>query len=463
MLSEQEVIERVDQAAAARRREIDALNKIRLYWRGRQDLPAVIPANAPHEVRVLARTARVNVCEIVIDATAQSCYVDGFRGKDEDEDVLVWDVWQQNKMDARQTGLHRATFAYGAAYATVLPGDPVPVIRPHSPRLMTVVYGEDPDWPEYALQKLGRGRWRLLDAEGIYYVEETNDHTGAAYRFVRAEAHNAEVTPVVRYLDEYDLDMDDDVEPELRTTDSLDVPMLGQVVGLIPVQDQINLTTFGLAVAQHYSAFKQRYIIGWTTDNENDQMKAAASRLWTFDDHPEDVKVGEFAETNLNGYIDSREASLRHAATLTQTPVHELLGQMINLSAEALVAAEKGRDRKIEERQELLGESHEQMLRLAGRLGGIEVPDDAEVKWRDTTARAFSATVDALGKMVSMLGVPPQEVWERIPGVTRKDVERWKNAAAQGDSFAALRDLLERQAREVDPSFEVEPDRPVTV
>src|SRR5690606_41333570 len=65
-----------------------------------------------------------------------------------------------------------------------------------------------------------------------------------------------------------------------------------------------------------------------------------------------------------------------------------------------------------------------------------------------TSARAFSATVDALGKLVQMLGVPPQELWERIPGVTRQDVERWKATAQQGDSFAFLANLLEQQAAE---------------
>jgi hypothetical protein len=126
--------------------------------------------------------------------------------------------------------------------------------------------------------------------------------------------------------------------------------------------------------------------------------------------------------------------------------VHELIGELINLSAEALAAAEKGHERKVDERETLLGESHEQMFWLVGRYTGVDVPNDAQVVWRDTSARAFAATVDALGKLVSMLGIPPQELWERVPGATSQDVDRWKNAAAQGDSFRALADMLERQA-----------------
>lgn len=39
---------------------------VRLYWKGRQALPAVIPRSAPAEVREMARLSRVNICEIVV-------------------------------------------------------------------------------------------------------------------------------------------------------------------------------------------------------------------------------------------------------------------------------------------------------------------------------------------------------------------------------------------------------------
>jgi hypothetical protein len=470
-------VEQLRRVRNYRENESEPLDTIRRYWKGRQPLPAVIPSAAPREVRTMARIARVNVCSIVIDSLAQSTFVDGFRGKEDSEDAEVWDVWQANKLDARQSGIHRAAFAYGAAYAVVLPGAPQPVVRGRSPRSLTALYGEDPDWPMWALEKADEKLWRLFDDEAVYYIGEDKDDD---YKFIELREHGAGVCPVVRYLDEDDLDADDDVEPAINNQSGLqhDVPMRGQVAPLMSIQDQIDLTTFGLLVAQWYSAFRQRWAIGWvapeeralieqvlesnavdpdapTAEEQADaavaaarlaQMKAGASQLWTFDEHPDDMKLGEFEQTNLDGYIKSREASLRHAATLSQTPVHELIGELVNLSAEALAAAEAGRDRKVDERQTLLGESHEQTLWLAGKLGAIQVPDDAQVVWRDTSARAFAATVDALGKLVQMLGIPPQELWERVPGATRQDVERWKKAAKEGDSFAFLGDLLERQA-----------------
>jgi hypothetical protein len=69
----------------------------------------------------------------------------------------------------------------------------------------------------------------------------------------------------------------------------------------------------------------------------------------------------------------------------------------------------------------------------------------AQVVWRDTSARSLAQTVDALGKLVTMLGVPPQELWERVPGVTQTDVERWKKAASEGDAMNRLNGIIEKQ------------------
>jgi len=455
-LSADAAVEQAELLKNMQESEREQLDVVRQYVRGRQALPAVIPSAAPREVKVMAQIARVNICKIVVDSLTQSMYVDGFRADKESDNALVWGAWQKNRLDARQTGIHRASFTYGTSYAVVLPGDPLPVIRGVSPRMMTAAYGEDPDWPVFALERLsmapdGSQLWRLYDDTSIYYLGEKTVNTAEggkarAFTFIEQRDHNMGVTPVVRFVDEDDLDAECDVEAGDSITGVPQHPVLGgQVTPLMPIQDQIDLTTFNLLVAQHYNGFRQRWILGWTADSESEKMKAAASQIWTFDDHPDEVKLGEFSQTELSGYIDSRESSLRHGATLSQTPVHELIGELVNLSAEALTAAEAGKDRKVAERQTLSGEAWEQTLWLTGRLMNVEVPDDAQVRWRDTSARSFAATVDGLGKLTQMLGIPPQELWHMVPGTTPQDIENWKLAAQNGDSFAFLADMLQRQ------------------
>jgi hypothetical protein len=89
---------------------------------------------------------------------------------------------------------------------------------------------------------------------------------------------------------------------------------------------------------------------------------------------------------------------------------------------------------------------------LGASAEGVEVAEDAQVRWRDTEARSLSQTVDALGKLAQMLGVPPQELWERVPGVSQQDVDRWKAAAASGDAIGNLTAMLERQMADT-PTF----------
>ena len=430
-LTQSEVLEQVRVMLKYRASESSRLNRLHRYLRGTQVF-SWIPASPTTEVRRIANLARVNMLGLVVNSVVQSMYVDGYRARKAEDNSPVWDLWQRNRMDARQIGVHRAGLAYGAAYVTVLPGDPVAVIRGVSPRKMTCLYGED-DWPMWALEQRGTAAtgtdtlYCLYDDEMRYWVSIKNSSTP---QYVSEERHGLGVVPVVRF----------------RSVDDLDDDVTGEIEDLIPLQDQIDVTTFGLLVAQHYGAFRQRYILGWLAETEAEALKTSAAKLWTFEQTKDEMQVGEFAQTDLKGYLDSREATIRHLASVSQTPAHELVGQLVNLSAEALAAAEASKRRKVAERETMFGEAWEQVLELGGRIAGYEVDPQAEVRWRDTEARALAATVDALGKMAQMLQIPPQELWERVPGVSTQDVERWKSAAAQGDSFAQLASLLDKQA-----------------
>lgn len=430
-LSQQRAIEQTGLMLEWRKAEEPRLERLHDYIHGNQQF-IWLPSTAPSEVRRIAEMSRVNVLGLVVDSVAQSMYVDGYRSPEAEGEAPAWEIWQRNRMDARQIAVHRAALSYGAAYVSVLPGDPVPVLRGSSPRDMTVVYGEDDDWPVWALEKRrsavkGQTLYRLFDSEAAYWMSV--DQAGTV-SFVSYDLHEQGVVPVVRFLARSDLD--DQVISEIEDITS--------------IQDQIDLTTFGLLVVQHYGAFPQKWIAGWVAESAEEQIAIGANKVLTFED-PE-VKLGEFAQAALDGYINSREASLRHLAAISQTPAHALRGELVNLSAEALAAAEATERRKITERETMAGESWEQVLELAGQVAGYDTNPQAEVRWRDTEARAFAATVDALGKMAQMLGIPVQELWERIPGVTQQDVERWKATAAQGDAFAGLEQMLSRQASE---------------
>jgi hypothetical protein len=104
--------------------------------------------------------------------------------------------------------------------------------------------------------------------------------------------------------------------------------------------------------------------------------------------------------------------------------------------------------RDITEHQYSLGESTEQMIRLAGLAMGTPEgldawwDDSAQVVWRNTEPQSLAATIDALGKAAQMLEVPVEVLWELWPGMTDATLSRWLAAREQASQATAIREML---------------------
>ncbi len=436
--------------------ERQRLERIDSWLRWDHDQPHA-PQTSTKEYKQLAARAQTPWLALVVTAVAQALYVEGFRTADAEEEAGGWLAWQANGFDGRQVAIHRAALAYGLSYVTVLPGtlhgQPMPTMRGVSPRRMIAVY-EDPaedDWPLYALQiRTRKGGWRLrlLDDTKSYLF--TSDAYGGELNPAGIETHDAGVCPAVRYANMLDLEgrADGEVEP------------------LIPVAGRIDQTTFDRLVVQRYSSWVVRTVAGMVPPDsvpeenielsaeqrqklEEAKMRLKVEDILVADD--KDTKFGSLPATPLTGFIEAKDADIRDLAAVSQTPPHHLLGQMANLSAEALAAAEASLNRKVEERKHGFGESHEQSLRLASQLlPGSEVDLAAQVRWKDMESRSLAQVADALGKLATMLGVPPEMLWEKIPGWTQQDIDRAKELAKEGGGMADL--LRELAGGQVPPA-----------
>lgn len=457
-LTASEVVRTAGALMAMREDEQPRLGKIAAYMRGKQD-SVYVPKGAKQEYRWMIRRAKVNILPLVVTVLVQNLFVDGYRREKQAENAKAWDYWQANRMDRGQHGLHRATAKYGLAYNVILPGTldgrSMPVITPKSPRRLTAFYADavEDEWPELAvevkIENTAPGKQRrvvlLYDDQRRFRLVGSTDS-----RILRLDdgddavtEHGLGVCPVVRYRDGDDLDGDDSVR--------------GEIEPLFDLQDQANSTTFGRMMAEHYAAFRQRWATGLVTTDENGNpqapFQARVDALWASD--KEGAKFGEFGQTSLDGYLSSIDDTFRRIGTISQTPPNNLLGQMANLSAEALNAARDGLNSKVAEVKSVLGESHEQTMRLASLADGDEEgwrDNSAQAVWRDTESRSLAQTVDALGKLTQMLGVPPEELWEKIPGISQQDVERWKAAAEKGDALGQLNAIVARQTAAAEPA-----------
>lgn len=413
------------------------------WYRGQNERPTM-PRSSTREYKQLQDRSYTPWLGLVVTSVAQTLYVEGYRRAQETEDAVPWSYWQANGLDGRQMAVHRGALAHGQSFVTVLPGDRAPVMRGVSARKMHAVYADpaEDEYPLYALrvEASGANKWmlRLYDEEQVYFL--SSDAGGSKIEFIESRVHNVGVCPVVRFTNQLDLDG--------RAT--------GEVAPFVPLASRIDQDTFDRLVVQRYGAWIVRWVAGMATPETDEERRAAEIGLKMGDflmASDPDTKFGSLPATPLDGYIKSRDADIRDLAAVTQTPPHHLLGQMANLSAEALAAAESSLIRKVEERKHSFGESWEQTLRLAALVGGDEGADDfeAQVHWRDMESRSLAQTADALGKLAQMLGVPAQMLWEKIPGWTQTDVERAKALAAQGDALAGLTTLLDQQVADGNP------------
>jgi hypothetical protein len=153
----------------------------------------------------------------------------------------------------------------------------------------------------------------------------------------------------------------------------------------------------------------------------------------------EGASIAEFSAADLTNYTKVIEVAVQHIAAQTRTPPHYLLGQMVNVSADALVAAESGLVAKVQERQRYFGAALREVMRLAaladgdtGRAADLAL---GSVVWRDAQFRSDAQYADALTKLKA-INVPDEALWERIPGVDPDQIKRWKTM--RNDQAAAI-------------------------
>lgn len=431
------------------------LDRIYNFATGAAGVPEV-PDGASDEIKDLAKLSVKNVLSLVEDSFAQNLSVVGFRSSQASANLAGWARWQAQRMDARQSDVHRPALRYGASYLVIAPdaaGGPVRW-RPRTPRQMIAVYADTQMdmWPLFALEvwiddteSKPRRRGLLMDSLACYPLdlgEAARWDASSVARRVPVEMDGepwehgatgddgAPVAPVVRYV------------PTRRGESAV----VGEVEPLIGDQLAINAVNFDRLVVSRFGAFPQKLIFGWTS-SASSVLKAAASRVWTFEEP--DVKHGSFPAAAVSPYNELLREMEQHVAMRAQVPPQQVTGDLTNIGPEALAATEKGQQRKLSEMRQSLGESHEQAFRLDARLNAdaeTAMDSSAEVVWADTEARSFGAVVDGITKLASA-GVPIDEMLGMIPGLSQQQITSIRDrVAGASDIVAALRELSAQPA-----------------
>ncbi|EFL01595.1 conserved hypothetical protein [Streptomyces sp. SPB78] len=227
-----------------------------------------------------------------------------------------------------------------------------------------------------------------------------------------------------------------------------------------PLQRTVNTQWAHLLTNSDFLALPQRVVLGMDKPVK-DLIDPASGDIIGEEDIPLDLYsrdrllwlskagagIAQFNGADLGNYLRVIEALVRHIAAQTRTPPHYLLGEMSNIAAEALTAAESGLVAKASDKQLFFGADLLEIMRLEALAAGE--PERAaalalgRVLWRDPQYRSEALYADALTKYKA-IGVPDEALWRMIPGVEPEQVEEWKrlrdeqNAAAARAASSAL-------------------------
>lgn len=396
-----------------------------------------LPRTAAQEKKFLAKLSETPWLMLVVNTLSQQLIAETVRSSEIDKVDPLWGPWLRNRMASRQRAIHKAAVGYGYAYTSVMPGDTGAVIRGYSPREMFAVYQDAAvdEYPEYSIRRKG-DHYYVLDGEALY----TLGMEDGRLVYIEHKTHDVGVTPVVRYSNEIDL--------EGRTP--------GEVQPYIRTAQRINQTTNDRLLIQYNNSWKVRTATGLDSDVPQEQRAAEKLRLSQEDilTGGEGVEFGTLDETSVEPLTKAAEADVGTLAAVSQTPAHALTGNMINLSADAITEARAMLDTKAGQRKLAFGDSHAQTLRLAAHIENR--PRDAadftiQIQWADLESRSMAQAADALGKMSTMLGIPPEMLWDRIPTVTTQEATQWRTyKQANPSAEYVLADSLRRQSNGVD-------------
>ncbi|OHU67402.1 chromosome partitioning protein ParA [Mycobacteroides chelonae] len=439
MLDEQQIKKLVSDMWTLQLQELGWLDRIYGYVKGLRGRPTV-PEGAGDELEELAKLSVMNVLGVVRDSYAQNLSVVGYREATAEENDPAWKMWQRNRMDARQAEVYGPALTYGSGYITVLPGDAGPVFHPRSPRQLLAVY-DDPTLdacPQYALETWVTQRDAKPHRRGLL-IDDT--HT---YQLDLGELAAGQLTPDLALLPLSIREVEDPVEhgatlegrpvcPVVRFVNNRDADdwIVGEVAPLIQMQQTINNVNFDRLIVSRFGAFPQKVITGWAGTKE-EVLKASGMRVWAFEDEGVDAK--SFPAASMDGYNSLLASMIEHVAMTAGISPSQVTGKMINVSADALAAAEATMQRKLSAKRDSFGESWEQVFRIAASMDGdAQTADDsaAEVVWRDTEARSFATVVDGIVKLAST-GIPIELMLTSVPGFTQQQIQAISKAMQEG-------------------------------
>ena len=448
-------LDRLHRQLVVRRPAMDVLQR---YADGDHDDP-LVAERASRAFRRILGLSKTNLTGLVVEATAERLAVQGFRfGDNPDADADAWRIWQTSDFDADSETAIIAALTFGRAFVSVEPTDDGPRLYAEDPRQVIVAYQPGNRRIRTAALKEWTDDWTGQQQATLYLPERV-------YKFRQDPAGTVEVGAsgdgtATRWTLRGPVESNPLGEVpflELRNRARIDGEVMSEIEDILDTQDRANHIALNALIAAEYGAFRQKWATGLEIPRDPgtglpvEPFDVAVNRILIAED-PES-RFGDFNATDLDPYINLFESTVRHMAAVSRTPASYLLGQLANLSAEALAAAEAGLVKKAARRAKGYESAFEGAMRLAFRSMGDPrgFAVTAETVWANMEIKSWAQAADAAVKLTQAGVIPPQQAREDL-GYSETQRQRMDAWAADADSLSALTATLEQQVNGFAPT-----------
>jgi hypothetical protein len=401
------------------RKDIDYLDAL---YRGNHPMPDV-----PEKFRLLFRgfqkIARTNYLALVVESPLERMNVVGFRvGEDDNTDSATWDRWNAAHLDADQVAVHRMMLSLRRGY-TMVGVHPRKagqiVITPEHP---SQVIHES--WPEDRREVRAALKLWTDDIGGyaranVYLPKgEAGLNAGRVFRYRGAKNGATDILLTSQHdsvllegfmewdlIDSMPTGLDEvPVTPFENRYDPLSGPR-GEFEDVIDIQLRVNNTIFHRLVAEQFGSFRQKAILDYVLERDANgdpippELRNDPGTAWIFEpgEDGNTPSLFEFSQTSTTDIIAASAADIRDMASITRTPPHYLLAGMVNVTGDALKAAETGLIMKVKREHipEASGGWEATMAKAALLSDDLTDFTNAETLWADPESRTLGELADS--------------------------------------------------------------------
>lgn len=393
-----------------------------------------------------------NWMAVVIDTALDRLSFSGWSTKSPEENGLLADLYATHKLQLESYDVHRAALITHEAYVIAWKDETGQIeVYYNDPRLVHVFYN-----PESPKKKTFAAKW-YQGQDGRYYL--TLYYPDRLEYFVTRQVIRSGIPSSAQAFIPADIPFAPNpygVIPVFHFQISRRANG-GELFGIITLQDAVNKLFADMMIAAEFGAFKQRWII---TTADTSALKNAPNEIWAIPPgEGTQTQVGEFAETDLNIFLNAIDKLANSIAIISRTPKHYFMQTGSNISGEALLAMESPLVAKVERFQRSLSTTWEELgIFLYMLETGITLsPKEIDVTWQP--AQAVQPKTEAETIKTNVEAGLPLKTALRWAGKAEDEIEQIELEKAEEEQAKATMGqlMLDQVKREMDQSNE-QPD-----